>query len=63
MNGVYALGDCAQIENMPLACTAQVAEQQGKYLAKVFNKNLDGPFKFLFRGLLLYTGRYEAVYV
>jgi len=62
VNGVYALGDCAQIENMPLACTAQVAEQQGKYLAKVFNKNLDGPFKFLFRGLLLYTGRYEAVY-
>jgi hypothetical protein len=31
---VAYLQDCAQIEGNPLPATAQVAEQQGKYLAK-----------------------------
>lgn len=36
---VYAIGDCARIEGIPLPATAQVAERQGRYLAKT----LSGP--------------------
>lgn len=31
---MYAAGDCAEIEANPLPATAQVAQQEGKYLAK-----------------------------
>ncbi|SPQ95654.1 unnamed protein product (mitochondrion) [Plasmodiophora brassicae] len=43
--GVYALGDCAVNEKEPLPCTAQVAQQQAKYLARVFNQynSVGGP--------------------
>eukprot|EP01127_Copromyxa_protea_P020125 TRINITY_DN6670_c0_g1_i1.p1 TRINITY_DN6670_c0_g1~~TRINITY_DN6670_c0_g1_i1.p1 ORF type:complete len:182 (-),score=30.86 TRINITY_DN6670_c0_g1_i1:57-602(-) len=62
---VSALGDCGQIEDMPLAATAQVAQQQGKYLAKRLNAEGKGqqygPFKFIFRGIMLYAGRNKSV--
>lgn len=32
--GVYAIGDCAALGEPPLPATAQVAQQQGSYLAK-----------------------------
>ncbi len=35
---VFAFGDCSYIENGPLPATAQVAGQQGAYLARVFRK-------------------------
>merc|ERR1719369_689336 len=44
-DGVFALGDCAVSKDKPLAMLAQVANQQGKYLGKVFNKDMDKPFK------------------
>lgn len=31
---MYAAGDCAEIEANPLPATAQVAQQQGRYIAK-----------------------------
>jgi NADH:ubiquinone reductase (non-electrogenic) len=34
LSGVYALGDCASVEDQHYAATAQVAEQQGTYLAR-----------------------------
>ena len=34
---VYALGDCAFVNEKPLPCTAQAADQQAKYLAKTLN--------------------------
>ena len=37
VSGVYALGDCCANEDAPLPALAQVAEQQGRYLAKVLN--------------------------
>lgn len=45
---VFAIGDCAQIDGTPLAATAQVAAQKGKYLAKVLNgkRSADIPFKY-----------------
>ncbi|KAL4457622.1 hypothetical protein ABPG75_012487 [Micractinium tetrahymenae] len=35
---VYALGDCCADPDRPLPALAQVAEQQGKYLARVLNE-------------------------
>ena len=35
--GVFALGDCCASADHPLPALAQVAEQQGKYLAKMLN--------------------------
>jgi len=35
---IFAVGDCAVINNNPLPPTANVAEQQGAYLVECFNK-------------------------
>lgn len=41
LDHVYALGDCALVEDNPLPCTAQVARQQATYLGnstlQIFN--------------------------
>ena len=39
--GVLALGDCSYIDGSPLPATAQVAAQQGAYLARLFNRDYD----------------------
>eukprot|EP00871_Galdieria_phlegrea_P005488 jgi/Galph1/5940/GphlegSOOS_G4612.1 len=36
---VFAVGDCAAMEPAPLPATAQVAGQQGAYLARLFNRD------------------------
>lgn len=41
INNVYALGDTSVIENNPLPSLAQVAEQQGKFLAYYLNNTYD----------------------
>ena len=58
---VYAIGDCAYSKNPP---TAQVASQQGKYLASRFNKDLDSniPFKLESKGQICYVGDKKSVY-
>lgn len=38
---VYAFGDCSCVPSSQLPATAQVASQQGEYLAKMMNKNYD----------------------
>ncbi len=63
---VYALGDCAYIEEKPLACTAQVAERQGRFLAKQLAKELKQdaqlkPFAWSSAGMLAYVGDYQAL--
>ncbi|KAK7088099.1 probable NADH dehydrogenase [Littorina saxatilis] len=60
----FAIGDCADIEDTPLPCTAQVAERQGRYLADFLNKGCPSdpePFRFKNMGMLAYIGRYEAL--
>jgi NADH:quinone reductase (non-electrogenic) len=72
---VFAAGDCAVIENNVLPCTAQVAQQQGKFLADMFNQFI-GPemtpkgsvcatrgvdFTYNHRGALAYLGRYKGI--
>ncbi|KAK3086417.1 hypothetical protein FSP39_018177 [Pinctada imbricata] len=58
---VFALGDCADIEKLPLPCTAQVAEREGKYLAKKLNGKTDNEFKYINMGMMTYIGRYQAL--
>lgn len=41
--GVYALGDCCADVDNPLPALAQVAEQQGRYLARRLNEEITGP--------------------
>ena len=63
----FALGDCADIRNLPLPCTAQVAERQGRYLADALVLRAYGggrsvaPFKFTSAGMLAYIGGYSAL--
>jgi NADH:ubiquinone reductase (non-electrogenic) len=59
---IYAMGDCAVVESKPLAATAQVAQQQGKYLAKIINSGSeDKPFIYHHQGLMAYIGNFHAI--
>lgn len=62
---VYALGDCAAVGEPPLPATAQVAQQQGRYLARALDRLRRGrpaePFRFKASGMLAYIGGGEAL--
>jgi NADH dehydrogenase FAD-containing subunit len=62
---VYALGDCAAAGDPPMPATGQVAEQQGKYLAKALANRLKGkpvrPFERRDLGMLVYLGAGKAL--
>jgi NADH:ubiquinone reductase (non-electrogenic) len=62
----YALGDCASCGDPPLPATAQVAQKQGKYLAKTLKRRARGggpdkPFVFRSVGMLAYVGKGHAL--
>ena len=73
--GVYALGDCAAVGAKAFApgsdaepglpATAQVAQQQGEYLAKMLDRGRRGlpvgPFRFRSAGMLAYIGGGQAL--
>ena len=58
---IYALGDCSYSNNPP---TAQLAYQQGKYLAYNFNNNFSNKNKFEFenKGQICYIGDNKSVF-
>lgn len=68
---IFAIGDCARVRDNPLVPIAQVAEQQGIYVADLLNKadRLDAdalravgkPFAFASRGMLAYVGSARGV--
>lgn len=62
---VFALGDCAVLEGQPLPATAQVAQQQGKYLGRALARLARGrepqPFRFRSLGMLAYVGDRRAL--
>lgn len=64
-NAVFALGDCAYIENEPVAPTAQAASEQAQHLATELPRYLDGdepgPFEFKDKGTLLSLGEAGTV--
>lgn len=65
MENIYALGDCAAIEGKNFPAAAQVAQQEGKYLAKMFNRKAGGksidPFSYRHMGMLAYIGSKRAL--
>ena len=62
---VYAIGDCATIGETRIPATAQVAEQEGKYLGKALNriaKNKPAEaFQYKHLGMLAYIGGMQAL--
>ncbi len=62
---VYAIGDCATVGEPELPATAQVAQQQGTYLGRAFNRQVAGktvePFRFRAQGMLAYIGGGQAL--
>jgi NADH:ubiquinone reductase (non-electrogenic) len=65
LDGVYAIGDCATLENTPLPATAQVAQQEGKYLARALNhrarRRAVATFRYRNLGMLAYIGGNRAL--
>lgn len=70
--GMYALGDCADVESGHFAPIAQVAERQGRYIAKELNEMLSEgqdirtaipsrPFEYKHTASLAYLGGYTAL--
>jgi len=64
-DGIFAAGDCCEIVGNPLPATAQVAQQQGAYLAKFLNNEAKGKktskFEFHFLGMMTYIGNYKTI--
>ncbi|CAM9254090.1 unnamed protein product [Pylaiella littoralis] len=66
MEGVFAMGDAAVNPDNPLGPLAQVADQQGKYLAKCFSQTnpLDvdtPPFNYRHLGSMAQVGDWKAI--
>jgi NADH:ubiquinone reductase (non-electrogenic) len=59
LENIFTIGDCAAMENDPRPQTAQVAEQEGKYVAWVLNNLAKGKqvdsFHYKYRGFVLKT--------
>ncbi len=62
---IYAAGDCATPEDINLPATAQVAQQEGAYLARCFGRLARGkavsPFRYKNLGMLAYVGSNRAL--
>ena len=59
---MYAIGDCAAHKEKPLAMLAQVANQQGIYLAKCLNnRDHQSLFQYKFLGAMASLGTFKAV--
>jgi NADH:ubiquinone reductase (non-electrogenic) len=64
-DNIYALGDCCVVEGSPLPATSQVAQQQGRYLARALTLRARGravePFQYKHLGMLAYIGGRRAL--
>ncbi len=58
---IYSVGDCAAEQAAPKPGTAQVAAQQGKWLAKHLSGASTAPFRYVHRGMLAYVGGMRAL--
>jgi len=65
VEALYAIGDCAAFESMEFPATSQVAQQEGRYLARVLESSLLGkpiaPFRYHHYGMLAYVGSNRAL--
>ena len=77
LRNVFAIGDCAQIQDQALPATAQVASQQAAYLARQMNNNSSSSssqassgegegegegFRFRNWGTMAYLGSWRAIH-
>lgn len=65
-DGVFALGDAADIKGTPLPTTAEVAVQKAKYLVSMLNKGYEdasthGPFIYENKQLVSYIGGKDGI--
>lgn len=64
-DGIFVVGDCAAVEGHDLPPTAQVAQQQGAWLGKYFNRIArgkdGGEFKYKHLGMMAYIGGHRAL--
>jgi len=62
---IFAIGDCSSIVDRNLPLTGQLAQSEGKYLARMFNRKLRGksvePFSYFNKGMLAYVGSGKAL--
>jgi len=62
---IYAIGDCSVVERAELPATSQVAQQQGKYLARALTRRTHNqpvePFHYKHLGMLAYIGGNRAL--
>jgi NADH:ubiquinone reductase (non-electrogenic) len=62
---IYAIGDCALLRPVALPATAQVAQQEGKYLGHALTRLARGkpvlPFRYRHYGMLAYIGGDKAL--
>lgn len=63
LKDVYALGDCAIIEDKMYPATAQVANQKARWLAKRLNKRDIDQVGFTYKdlGVMAYIGNWNAI--
>jgi NADH dehydrogenase len=64
MQDVFALGDVSVMEKNRLPATAQVANQEAKWLGKALNRGLvegDKGFTFNNLGVMTYLGNMKAI--
>ncbi|RHY28086.1 hypothetical protein DYB32_006588 [Aphanomyces invadans] len=63
-SAVFAIGDCADIEDYPLPATAQKAQGQALYLLGLLQKDKPSvePYRFQSLGMMAYLGSYEGLF-
>ncbi len=60
-DNIFAIGDIAIIKDYPLPQIAQVAIQEGRYVADLISKRTTLPFKYINKGSMATIGRNRAV--
>lgn len=62
-DNIFTIGDCSHVISGILPVTAQVAQKEGLYLAKYFNRKFENtkPFTFKDLGMLAYIGSHKAL--
>lgn len=61
IEGVYALGDAADVKDARLPTTAEVACQKASYLANMLNQGFSRPFKYQQTAIVAYLGQNDGV--
>ena len=61
LDGVFAIGDAADVEDARLPTTAEVACQKANYLADVLNKGFEKKFQYEQKSIVAYLGQSDGV--